>query len=72
MMIFFVLALLLFGGALLALLVGGGVMLHEREGNGGRARKRPEPTARETLDERLARGEIGRDEYEAIRHQIES
>lgn len=72
MMMFGLLGLLLFGGILVALLVGGGALLYDRESSSDRAGDSRRSTARETLDRRLARGEIGRDEYQAIRDQIES
>jgi uncharacterized membrane protein len=67
------LVLLLVGGLLVALIVGGGGLL--RQGGGadlaGRSGERPQRTAREVLDERLARGEINPEEYEEIRARIE-
>lgn len=72
MMGFFVLALVLFGGVLVALLVGGGVLLHEGGSDGSRSARSSGATARRALDERLARGEISREEHEQIRRQIES
>ena len=58
MMGFGLLATLIFGGALLGLL-GGGAALFSRQANGTRVSGGPErPTARQLLDERLARGEI--------------
>jgi putative membrane protein len=72
MMGFGLLGLLLIGGLLLALLVGGaGLVLRETGGSSqGQSRSR-QPTARQVLDERFARGEISREEYEAIRAHIE-
>lgn len=72
MLSFVFLGLLLLGGALVALLVGGGALLRSRGGDIGRSNESQERTAREVLDQRLARGEISREEYEAIRDQIES
>ena len=71
MMGFGFLGLLLFGGALLALL-GGGAALVSRQATGTQALGGPEqPTARQILDERLARGEISQEEYDLIRARIE-
>ena len=71
MMGFGALGLLLFGGALLALL-GGGAALISRQGTGTRLLGGPErPTARQLLDERLARGEISQEEYDLILGRIE-
>lgn len=64
--------LLLLGAVVVALLIGG-VGLLRRGGDGSRLLdRREEPTAREVLDQRLARGEISREEYEELREQIES
>jgi len=71
MMGFGLLATLIFGGALLGLL-GGGAALFSRQANGTRVSGGPErPTARQLLDERLARGEIDQQEYDRIRGRIE-
>ena len=71
MMGFGFLGALLFGGALLALL-GGGAALISRQTTGTQALGGPErPTARQLLDERLARGEIDQEEYDRIRGRIE-
>jgi uncharacterized membrane protein len=72
MLLFGFLGLLLFGGILVALLVGGGLWARRQGGGIDLSGQRRESTARETLDKRLARGEISREEYEAIRDQIES
>jgi uncharacterized membrane protein len=70
MMGFGLIGTLLFGGALLALL-GGGAALFSRQTTGTRVFGRPErPTARQLLDERLARGEIDQEEYDRIRGRI--
>lgn len=72
MMGFGFVGLLLFGGVVLALVVGGAVLVfHQTTGprlSGGQR----QPTARRLLDERFARGEIDREEYEAIRARLES
>ena len=62
--------LLLFGGVLIALR-GGGTDLARQVSNlltaGGSTGRGP----RQLLDERLARGEISREEYEAIRAMLD-
>jgi uncharacterized membrane protein len=67
---FGLLVLLLVGGLIFALVFGGPGSLSQfgafRPSDDQRRR-----TARQVLDERLARGEIDRDEYEAIRARIE-
>ncbi|MFO7741736.1 MAG: SHOCT domain-containing protein [Anaerolineae bacterium] len=72
MLLFGFLGLILFGGILVAVLVGGGALARHQGSGIGLSGQRREPTARDTLDERLARGEISREEHEAIRQQIES
>ena len=64
MMGFGLLVMLLFWGLFLALIVGGAAFLLQRKGDSGSAR---DTTALRILDERLARGEISREEYETIR-----
>lgn len=66
------LALILFGGVLVALLVGGGALLHNQGGDTTPSGDSRRSTAREVLDQRLARGEISREEYVAIRDQIDA
>ncbi len=66
------LVLILLGGILVALLVGGGALLHNRGGDTTPSGESRRSTAREVLDRRLARGEISREAYEAIRDQIDS
>ena len=71
MMGFGFLVLLLLGGGLIAILLGDG-WLASGEGGGVRWTVRPgQPPARQVLDERFARGEIGPGEYETIRAQLE-
>jgi uncharacterized membrane protein len=73
MMMFGWLGLLLLGGILIALMIGGGGAFLLRQAEDGSATDgEQKTTARETLDRRLARGEISREEYEDIRRQIES
>ena len=38
---------------------------------GGRGTREPEPTAREILDRRYARGEISREEYQQMKKDLE-
>lgn len=64
MMGFGLLVMFLFWGLFLALIVGGVTFLLQRKGDSGPAR---DTTALRILDERLARGEISREEYETIR-----
>jgi len=68
MMGFGFLGMLLFWGLFLALIVGGAAFLLQRKGDAGSER---DATALRILDERLARGEIGREEYETIRAALQ-
>ncbi len=71
MMGFGLLWLVLIGGAVLVFALGG-LGLVSRKGAGaqwGGAQR--QPAARQVLDERLARGEVSSQEYEAIRAQLE-
>jgi putative membrane protein len=68
MMGFGFLGMLLFWGLFLALMVGGVAFLLQRKGDAGSAR---DTTALRILDERLARGEIGQEEYETIRAALQ-
>jgi putative membrane protein len=73
MMGFGFLGMLLIGALLLALLVGGaGLVLRETGGGSHRQSGQRQPTARQVLDERFARGEIGREEYETVRARLEN
>jgi len=65
------LLLLLVGGVLVAVLLGGAGLVSRKEGNDGWSLGQRQPTARQVLDERFARGEIGPEEYDKIRAQIE-
>jgi len=67
---FALLALLLLGGVVLALVAGGSGLLQTLD-RGQASEEKRNPTPRQVLDERLARGEIDEDEYEAIRSRIE-
>jgi uncharacterized membrane protein len=65
------LGMLLFWGALLVLLVRGGALaLRQATGTHSPGGRR-QATARQILSERLARGELTQEEYEAIRPRIE-
>jgi len=71
MMGFGFLGMFIFWGVLLALVVGGAVLV-SRQATGTRSPGgQRQPTARQVLDERFARGEVSQEEYEAIRAQIE-
>jgi uncharacterized membrane protein len=70
MMGFGLAGVLLFWGALLALLVGAAALV-SRQTTGKRiAVQEDHLTARQVLSERLARGEIGSEEYDTIRGRI--
>ena len=71
MMGFGFLLLLLLGGVLVAVLLGGVGLLSRKGSNSQWLGEQRQPTARQVLDERFARGEIDADEYETIRAQIE-
>ena len=73
MMFGFGLLVLLLGGLFVALLQGGSGLL-SKTGDvdlSGLSAQRQQPSARQVLDERLARGEISPEEYETIRARIE-
>jgi uncharacterized membrane protein len=65
MMGFGLLGLLVVGCVLFALLGGGAARFSRQTVGGG------QPTARQLLNERLARGEIDQQEYDRIRRRIE-
>jgi putative membrane protein len=71
MMGFGFLGMLLFWGALLALVAGGTALVFPQATGARLPGGQRQPMARQVLDERFARGEIGREEYETIRTQIE-
>lgn len=71
MMGFGFLGMFLFWGVLLVLLVGGGVLVLRNMTGIRLPGGQRQPTARQVLDERFARGEISREEYDAIRTRIE-
>jgi uncharacterized membrane protein len=63
--------MLLFWGALLALFVGGGALALRQTSGTHSPGGRRQAAVRHILDERLARGEISQEEYQAIRTQLE-
>ncbi len=71
MMGFGFLVLLFLGGVLLVPLLGGAGLVSRQDGSALRFGGQRQPTARQVLDERFARGEIDREEYETIRARIE-
>ena len=71
MMGFGVLGMLLFWGLFLALIVGGVVFLVRQMGRASSSGAAGGGTALHILDERLARGEITREEYETLRTALE-
>ena len=70
MMGFGFLGMLLFWGVLL-LLVGGAILVLRQTAGVRSPGEERRSTARQILDERLARGEISREEYDAVRAQLE-
>lgn len=72
MLSFVFLGLLLIGGVVVTLLVGGGAFLRSQGSNTNPPDEEQRASAREVLDQRLARGEISREEYESIRDQIDA
>jgi putative membrane protein len=71
MMGFGFLWLLVLGGAFVAVLLGGAGLLSRKGSNSQWLGGQRQPTARQILDERFARGEIGTEEYETVRAQLE-
>jgi putative membrane protein len=63
--------MLLLWGIPLALVLGGGIWLFRQTTDERQPGGEGQPTARQVLDQRLARGEIDRAEYEAIRARLE-
>lgn len=72
MMGFGFLGMVLFLGIVLVLLGGGAAWVFRQATGTRQAENERQPTARQALDERFARGEIDTEEYERIRAQIES
>ncbi len=71
MMGFGFLGMLLFWGVLLLLLVGGAILVLRQTAGVRPPGEERRAAARQILDERLARGEINREEYDAVRAQLE-
>jgi uncharacterized membrane protein len=71
MMGFGFLGMFLLWGALFALLAGGAALIFRQATNTQTSDGKDQPTARQILDERLALGEISREEYDTIRARIE-
>ncbi len=71
MMGFGFLGMLLFWGLFVALIVGGLVFLLRQSAGTRPPAEKGTSTALQILDERLARGEIDREEYERIRAALE-
>jgi putative membrane protein len=65
------LGMLLLWGIPLALVIGGAAWLFRQTTGTRQTGGQRQPTARQVLDERFARGEISQEEYETIRAQIE-
>jgi uncharacterized membrane protein len=63
--------MLLFWGVLLALLGGGAALAFRQLTGTGAPDGQQRQTARQILDERLARGEISQEEYDLIRARVE-
>ena len=72
MMEFGLLGMLLFWGILLVLIGAGAVWAVRQISSTRQSDESGHPTARQVLDEQFARGEIGVEEYEAVRAQIEA
>ena len=60
------LGMFLLWGAMFALLVGGAALVLRQTAGARLPVRQRQPTARQVLDERLAQGEISREEYETI------
>jgi len=71
MMGFGFLGMFLFWGALLALLAGGGAWALRQATGASTPGRQSQPTPHQILDGRFARGEIDREEYEAIRARLD-
>ena len=71
MMGFGLLWLLVLGGALVVVFLSGLGLLAGKNPNSQWLGGQRQPTARQILDERFAQGEIGAEEYETTRAQLE-
>ena len=63
-------AMALFWGVVIALIAGGVALLVRQAGGYTLSAAKQQPAARQILDERLVRGEINREEYDALRTKI--
>ena len=63
-------AMVLFWGVVIALIAGGVALLARQVGGYAPSAAKQQPTARQILDERLARGEVSREKYDALRAKI--
>ena len=64
------LGMLLFWGILLVVAIGGAALVFRQVAGTRPSGRQHQPTARQVLDERLARGEVDQEEYELIRARI--
>lgn len=64
------LGMLLFWGILLVVVIGGAAWVFRQVTGTHQSGEHHQPTARQVLDERLARGEIDQEEYELIHARI--
>lgn len=71
MMGFGFLGMFLFWGVSLALVIVGAVLVFRQTTDARSESGQRQPTARQVLDERFARGEISQEEYDKIRTHIE-
>jgi putative membrane protein len=65
-------AMVLFWGVIIALIAGGVALLVRQAGGYSPFAAKQQPIACQILDERLARGEISREEFDALRTKIGS
>ncbi len=70
MMGFGAIGMVLFWGVIIALIAGGVALLVRQASGLASPNAQSKPTARQILDERLARGEITREEYDSLRAKI--
>lgn len=63
--------MVLFWGIVIALIAGGVALLVRQAGGSSASSTQGNPTARQILDERLARGDISRVEYDELRAKLE-
>ena len=70
MMFFGLCGILLLGAVVAAVIVVAVLLLQRQGGDLSSLMPRAEPRVRQILDERLARGEISREEYQAMRAEL--